>query len=78
MLEQTEPGLPRRIGPASVRVTKSARSLVVRISQSSLGRPQLIRFALESTRPGCGRVSCIDAVPDKGAVRRFRIRGSAG
>jgi len=78
VLEQTEPGLPRRIGSASVRVTKSARSFVVRISQSSLGRPALIRFALESTRPGCERVSCIDAAPDKGAVRRFRIRGSAG
>ena len=75
VLEQRDPGLPRRVGSASVRVNKSARSLVVRIAQSSLGRPGLIRFAVESTRPGCERVSCIDALPDKGAVRRFRIRG---
>ena len=55
-------------------VTKSGRSIVVRISQSSLGRPELIRFAVESTRPGCERVSCVDEAPDKGAVRRFRVR----
>jgi hypothetical protein len=74
VFSQTEPGLPVRVGSASVRVNKSARSLVLRISQSSLGRPELIRFAVESTRPGCERVSCVDQAPDKGAVRRFRIK----
>ena len=76
--EQREPGLPRRLGSASVRVNDSERSFVLRISQSSLGRPELIRFAVESTRQGCERVSCIDEAPDKGAVRRFRIRGTPG
>lgn len=71
---QTAPGLPVRVASAPVSLTKSGRSLVVRISQSSLGRPRLIRFAMEATRPGCERVSCIDEAPDKGAVRRFRIR----
>jgi hypothetical protein len=75
VLEQDEPGLPRRVAAASVSLNKSRRSLVVRVAQSALGRPELIRFAFESTRPGCARVSCIDAVPDNGAVRRFRIRG---
>lgn len=72
---QTAPGLPVRVASAPVNATKSGRSLVLRISQSSLGRPKLIRFAVESTRPGCERVSCTDEAPDKGAVRRFRIRG---
>ena len=75
VFEQDDPGLPRRVGSAAVGQNKSKRSLVVRIAQSALGRPELLRFAIESTRPGCARVSCIDALPDKGAVRRFRIRG---
>jgi hypothetical protein len=72
--QQTKPGPPARVGAASVGLNASGRSLVLRISQSSLGRPGLIRFALESTRPGCGRVSCIDLAPDRGGVRRFRLR----
>jgi len=72
--EQDASGLPALLGSASVRVNKSSRSLVVRVRQSLLGRPDRIRFAFESTRPGCERVSCIDAAPDKGAVRRFRLR----
>jgi hypothetical protein len=71
---QTAPGPPTRVGSASVGLNASGRSVVVRISQSSLGGPALIRFALESTRPGCGRVSCIDLAPDGGVVRRFRLR----
>ena len=74
VFEQTGPGLPKLSGSASVRVNKSARSLVLRVSQSALGRPAMIRFAIESTRPGCERVSCVDEAPDGGAVRRFRLR----
>ena len=77
VFEETARGLPRRLGAASVTLNKSARSLVLRVSQSALGRPELMRFAIESTLPGCERVSCVDEVPDKGAVRRFRLRGSA-
>lgn len=72
--EQRDAGLPRRIAPASVTRNSSGRSLVVRVSQSALGRPALIRFAAESTRPGCERTSCIDTAPDNGAARRFRLR----
>ena len=74
MLSQTKLGPPTLVGPADVRVNKSRRSLLLRFSQSSLGRPAIIRFAVESTRPGCERLSCIDQAPDKGAVRRFRFR----
>jgi hypothetical protein len=77
VLAQTGLGLPKFVGSAAVRVNDSGRSLVLRISQSSLGRPQLLRFAVESTRAGCERVSCIDEAPDKGAVRRFRVRRAA-
>ena len=76
VFEQRKAGLPRRLESASLRVSPSGRSLVLRVSQSSLGRPELIRFAVESTRPSCARVSCIDALPDEGAVRRLRLRGS--
>ena len=71
--EQRDAGLPRRTGPADVKANASGRSFVVRVSQSALGRPAIIRFAFESTRPGCDRVSCIDTVPDGGATRRFRL-----
>lgn len=66
--------LPRRVADASVKRASSGRSVVVRFSQSSIARPQRIRFAVESTRPACERTSCIDTVPDRGATRTFRLR----
>ena len=74
VLRAAPPGLPTRVASAAVGTNRSRRSLVVRFAQSSLGRPALIRFAIESTRRGCPRVSCVDTVPDEGAVRRFRLR----
>lgn len=66
--------LPRRVGGASVKRNASRRSVVIRFTQSALRRPARIRFAVESTRPGCERASCIDTIPDRGAVRTFRLR----
>lgn len=74
VLRQSRPGVPRRLRSASVRLSRSARSVIVLFAQSSLGRPRLIRFAVETTRPGCERVSCIDVAPRDGKVRRFRTR----
>lgn len=74
ILDQRTPGLPKNVGSAPVGLNASARSFVLRLSQTSLGRPDLIRFAVESTRPGCARVSCIDDAPANGAARRFRVR----
>lgn len=68
------PGMPRRLADASATLAASGRSIVMRFTQSSIGRPASIRFVVESTRPGCVRVSCIDTVPDGGAARRFRLR----
>lgn len=72
--EVTGAGLPKRLAGASVSRNASGRSIVIRFTQSSLGRPARIRFAAESTRPGCARPSCIDLAPDRGAVRTFRLR----
>lgn len=72
--EATGADLPRRLVDASVKRNASGRSIVIRFTQSSLGRPERIRFAAESTRPGCERPSCIDTAPGKGAVRTFRLR----
>ena len=66
--------LPRRLADASVKLNESGRCMVIRFTQSSLGRPQRIRVAVESTRPGCERPRCVDTVPDKGAARTFRLR----
>jgi len=74
VLEQRNAGLPRRTATASVTASASGRSFVIRFAQSSLGRPKLIRFGLESTSPGCERTSCIDTAPDAGAVKRFTVR----
>ena len=40
---------------------------MLRFTQSSIGRPQRFRFAVESTRPGCERAACIDTAPAGGA-----------
>jgi hypothetical protein len=72
--DQPDSALPRRTGAAAVTANKSRRSFVVRVAQSTLGRPALIRFAFEATRPGCDRISCVDNAPDGGDVRRFRVR----
>jgi len=72
--QQIGPALPKRLTDAAAKVTPSGRSLIVRFSQSSLGRPRLIRIAAESTRPGCERVSCVDVAPNDGSTRRFRLR----
>ena len=74
VLGQDDPGLPRRVGPASVASSKSGRSLILSIAQRRLGRPARIRYALESTQPGCDRTSCIDTTPAAPATRRFRLR----
>jgi hypothetical protein len=72
--QQRGPGLPRRVASPQVRANASRRAFVMRISQSSLGRPATIRFAGETTRAGCDSTACIDTAPDAGRVRRFRLR----
>jgi hypothetical protein len=72
--QATSAALPTRVASASVKLTASGTSLVLRFTQSSIGRPERVRFAVESTRPGCERPACIDTVPAGGATRTFRLR----
>ena len=72
--EVTGAALPERVASAAVKLTASATSIVLRFTQSSIGRPERMRFAVESTRPGCERATCIDTVPAGGATRTFRLR----
>jgi hypothetical protein len=72
--DATGPQPPKRLADASVKQTASGQSIVLRFTQSSIGRPPRIRFAIEATRPGCERVTCIDTLPDRGAARTFRLR----
>jgi hypothetical protein len=70
---QDRPGpLPRRV--ASAAVSRRGRSLVIRFSQSAVGRPSLMRFAAEATRAGCVRASCVDTAPDAPKISRVRLR----
>jgi hypothetical protein len=48
--------------------------VIVRVSQTALGRPQRFRYAVEATRPGCARATCVDTVPAAPATRTFRVR----
>ncbi len=72
--EVTGGQLPERIAGASLKRTASGQSIVLRFTPSSIGRPRRIRFAVESTRPGCQRVTCIDTLPGRGVTRAFRLR----
>ena len=72
--EVTGSALPARLADASVKLSASRQIVVLRFAQSSLGRPPRLQFAVESTRPGCERASCIDTAPNRGRVRVLRLR----
>ncbi|MDQ3678794.1 MAG: hypothetical protein M3401_18690 [Actinomycetota bacterium] len=74
VFRQDGPGLPERVANAPVSRSKSDRSFVIRITPASLGDPMRVRLAVESTRPGCDRTSCIDTAPAAPMTRRFRLR----
>jgi hypothetical protein len=71
MRENTD-GLPNRVGPAAVSL-RDGRIVILRFSQSAIGRPKTIRFAAEGTRAGCARTSCIDTAPDAPATATFKL-----
>jgi hypothetical protein len=64
---------PRRAGDATV-ARPSTRSVVIRFAQSTVGRPSVLRFAVESTRAGCTRTSCVDTAPNAPSTRRLVLR----
>jgi hypothetical protein len=72
--DSSGPAPVKRLADASVTLATSGRSIVIRFTQSSIGRPKSLRFAAESTRPGCVAVSCIDVAPDGGAPQLLKLR----
>ena len=75
VLREGEEGL-ERVAAATVK-RASERTVTLRFSQSSVGRPARIRFAGEATRPGCPRTSCIDTAPDAPRTATLVLRSSA-
>jgi hypothetical protein len=63
VLREGEDGMLTRVASATVART-SRRTVTLRFAQSAVGRPARIRFAGETTRPGCVRTSCVDTAPD--------------
>ena len=71
---KTQPGQElTRVAGAIVGRT-SDRTVTLRFSQTAIGKPALIRFAAEATKPGCARVSCVDTAPDAPKTANFRVR----
>ena len=73
VLEERAEALPRRVADAAV-ARRSERTVIVRFSQSALGRPATIRFTAEATKPGCPRVTCVDTAPDAPRTATLRVR----
>ncbi len=65
--------LPKKVGTAAVSRT-SSKSLVLRFSQSSVGKPPVVQFAAEATRAGCVRASCVDTLPDAPKTAKLILR----
>jgi hypothetical protein len=68
--------LPKKIGSAVV-TRASTKSVVMRFSQSAVGRPAIIKFAGEATKAGCVRMSCVDTVPDAPDTAKLLVRAEA-
>jgi hypothetical protein len=68
--------LPQKVADAAVS-RPSGRSVALRFSQTSVGRPAAIDAIAETTRAGCPRVTCIDTAPDAPRTARIRVRKPA-
>jgi len=73
VLKEDDDGMPDRAGAASVGIHKD-RIVILRFSQSAVGRPDTIRFAGEATRAGCPRTSCADVAPNAPGTATFKLR----
>ncbi len=73
VLRERTNNFPERVAGATV-TRSSKRTVVVKFSQSSIGKPATVRFAAESTRAGCSRTSCVDAAPNVPKVGTLKLR----
>ena len=69
--------LPRRVAKATIE-DEGNRSITLLFRQASIGKPRKLRFAVESTRSGCARISCIDTAPAPTAAPELVLRKSSG
>ncbi|TML98986.1 MAG: hypothetical protein E6G10_21070 [Actinobacteria bacterium] len=65
--------LPERVAAASA-TKPTARTAVLRFGQSALGRPAVLRFAIEAAPGGCQRLACLDTAPDAPRSARLALR----
>jgi hypothetical protein len=63
----------RRVADVAI-ARSSTRTVVLRFSQTAVGRPDSIRFAAEATPPGCPRPACVDTAPNAPAVATLTLR----
>lgn len=73
-LHQEQPNADLRRIAILTPTRPSSRSVVVRFSQSAMGRPERIRFAGEATTRGCTRPSCVDVLPAAPQVATLRLQ----
>ncbi|WP_372790504.1 hypothetical protein [Paraconexibacter sp.] len=73
VLRERTNDFPERVTGAKV-TRSSKRTVVVKFSQSSIGKPATVRFSAESTRAGCTRTSCVDAAPNLPTVGTVKLR----
>jgi len=76
VLKERPNDLPEHTAVATVS-RSSEKSVVIKFSQTSIGKPASVRFAAESTRAGCVRTSCVDAAPTPPRVGTFKLREPA-
>jgi hypothetical protein len=67
--------LPKRVARATL--DQSDRSVTLMFKQKSIGNPSVIRFAGESTRPGCIKANCIDLAPNAPKTGRLKLSTTA-
>lgn len=73
ILKQRANQLPARTGSATV-TRPSERTVTVRFSQTSVGKPATLRAQAETTRAGCPRGTCIDLAPDAGTTLTLKLQ----
>jgi len=68
--------LPERVASATASKV-SARTAVIRFSQTSIGRPSALRFVVEALPAGCSPLDCADDAPDAPHSARLVLRSSS-
>lgn len=68
--------LPKRVARATV-TRASSKSLVMKFSQSSIGKPSVLEFSVEAAKPGCDTANCADTLPNSPDAAKLVVRAEA-